>query len=63
MKKKPESVTVRACRVQLRQHLKAISVERDALRDLIEDYQVLADSCDEAADAVRSAIEMLSRYA
>jgi len=60
---KIESATIKAARVQLRKRLKAVGRERDALRRLAEDSETLADSCDEAMDALRTAIEALSRYA
>ena len=62
-KPKPESATVRSCRVQLRRRLKAVAIERDKLRELASEYESLADTCDEATDALHAAIEALSKYA
>ena len=60
---KSESKIIRAARAQLRQRLKAVSVERNKLRALRDDLDDLMMSCDDAAKGLEAAIEALSRYA
>ena len=61
-RKQKESATVRAVRVQLHRRLKAICAERAQLYALRDDIDELVASCDDAADALETAIEALSRY-
>jgi DNA-binding ferritin-like protein len=41
---------------------KNIAAERDKLRELIEDATDLAETCDEAHDALENAADALSKY-
>lgn len=37
-----------------------IAIERDKLRDLVEEYESLAFACDEAIESIEAAIDSLS---
>ena len=41
---------------------KAIAKQRDELRSIIEDAETIAESCDEALEALESATDTLSQY-
>lgn len=58
-----DSKRIREAKDTLYLRLKAIGVERDKLRSLVEDAVDVIASCDEAADSLRVAIDALSRYA
>lgn len=49
--------------VALEKRRDAIGAERDKLRELIGEWEDLADSCDTAYDCVNRAIWALSEYA
>lgn len=61
--KKQHSALIRSTLAQLKKRVKAIGVERDALRAIAEDCADLADSCDDATGDIESAINTLSKYA
>lgn len=48
---------------QLEARRKAVSVERDKLRDLVDEYDGLAETCERAECALREAIDALSELA
>ena len=47
---------------EIKKHLKALSKERDALRDLIGDAEANFDNCEEAIDNLVQAVDKLSEY-
>lgn len=62
-KTKKKTRSVRAVNAELRKRIKAIGVERDALRELEGTIQSLAISCDDAIESLENAISALSQYA
>ena len=49
--------------LELEKRRTAIGVERDKLRELIGEWEDLANSCDTAYDCIDRAIQALSEYA
>jgi len=62
-KKVSSTAVIKAAEAQLRRRLIAVGTERDKLREIASEYDSLADSCDEAYEALQSAVGALSRYA
>ncbi len=62
-RRKVRSKTLVAARAELLKRQRAVGAERDQLRALAAECAELADSCEEAHDAIENAIEILSRYA
>ncbi len=62
MKKMAEEKRLMDLTVALEKRRDAIGTERDKLRELISEWEDLADSCDIAYDCVNRAIRALSEY-
>ena len=54
-------MTLKFIRRQLEIRQRNIGKERDKLRDLISDYEELADDCDTALEHLEQAVECLSQ--
>ena len=50
-------------RQKIERHKSAISKERDALRELLDEAEVITESCDEAVDALSSASNAIEEAA
>ena len=58
-----KTALIRTARARLKTRLKAVSDERDQLRELLGDVEDLISSCDDAIDGLETAITALSRFA
>lgn len=47
---------------QINMHKRAIAKHRDALRELVDDAQTVADCCEEAVTNLEAAADTLSQY-
>jgi hypothetical protein len=61
-KGKAPTVTAATMRRALEKRLAAVEAERDLLRVLAEDCLDMSSACDDAGQAIKEAIAVLSRY-
>lgn len=57
------SAVIKGARTQLKKRIKALGAERDALRELADEYAELAGVADEALEGLHSAVDAISKYA
>ena len=50
-------------RSNLEKHRDKIAKDRDELRDLLEEWTAIVDTCDRAIEYIECAVESLSEYA
>jgi hypothetical protein len=60
--RKTNAKTVAALRKVIEFHKAEIAKHRDALRDILEDAEAVADSSTDAIDYLESAVDCLSQY-
>lgn len=48
---------------KLEKHIANIAKERDRLRDEASEFEMIADSCEEAIESIQDAIDKLSEFA
>lgn len=56
---KPDKKALLAKLTKLR---KSMAADRDAMREVVDEYESILDSCDRACDGLDVAIEALSEY-
>jgi bacterioferritin (cytochrome b1) len=47
---------------KLKGHVEVIAKNRDAIRDLISEFEEICENCDEAIDELESALDTLSQH-